>query len=103
VNGATNLPGHQPSFNPSATKGFTAVSEPENGEYCLTAPGLDPANTAPVVGSAYASGLARLTVAELWPRSGQSTPACAAGQYTVLVLDTTGTATPNADFTIAVP
>jgi hypothetical protein len=90
-------------LNQSATKGFTAVSEPENGEYCLTAPGLDPANTAPVVGSAYASGLAQLTVAEFWPRRDQSTPACAADQYTVLVLNTSGIAQPNADFTIVVP
>ena len=45
VNGSVSTP----TFDPARTKGFSAVSEPQHGVYCLTAPGLDPAKTAPIV------------------------------------------------------
>jgi hypothetical protein len=48
VFGTAGGPSFQPTFDQGTTKGFTTVSEPITGHYCLAAPGLDPATTAPV-------------------------------------------------------
>jgi hypothetical protein len=103
VNGATGAPGDLPTFNAAQTKGFTAVTEPDHGDYCLTAPGIDPTTTAAVVGSVYASAFAGFpTFAELDP----DVSPCNTGQFHVLtnqISAGTRSAAPNISFTIVVP
>jgi hypothetical protein len=100
VNGSVT----SPSFNTARTKGFSAVGEPAHGVYCLTAPGIDPATTAPAVTAVYMSAFAATpTNAKLESRSEN----CAAGQFEVLTEDINNEGheinTPNLDFTIVVP
>jgi hypothetical protein len=99
VNGSVS----SPSFAAARTRGFSAVSEPAAGEYCLTAPGIDPATTAPAVTPVYASGFATVpTDAKLEAAAAN----CAAGQFEVLTQDIQSGAevnSANLDFTIVVP
>ncbi|MBV9309713.1 MAG: hypothetical protein JOZ73_02720 [Solirubrobacterales bacterium] len=101
-----------PTFDSARTKGFSVVSEPQHGVYCLTAPGIDPANVAPAVTAVYNSGFAGTpTAAKLSPNLG-----CASGQFQVITEDINETysaggyvtsvseaSAPNLDFTIVVP
>jgi hypothetical protein len=107
VNGAIGTTGHEPSFNTAETKGFTSVTEPLQGDYCLTTPGIDPSTSAAVVGSVFNSGFAgELTEAELWPVTEPNPSICSAGQFRVIVLGLSSDAAntvPNVDFTIVVP
>lgn len=92
-----------PSFDAARTKGFSAVSEPSKGVYCLTAPGVDPATTAPVVTAVYNSGFAGIPTSAQLEALGE---ACAAGQFEVLTRAIEGGSDVNApwlDFTIVVP
>jgi hypothetical protein len=99
VNGSVT----QPSFDPARTKGFSSVSEPEPGIYCLAAPGIDPATTAPAITAVYNPGFAGIpTSAKLEVFA----EACAPGEFEVLTLYTTsGKEVPSANlsFTIVVP
>jgi hypothetical protein len=113
VSGAAGGPSFQPSFDQGTTKGFTTVSEPLTGHYCLAAPGLDPATTAPVLTPIFnpGSSLNAIEVAVVRP---SDSALCPSNQFHVVVervqLDTSGPtpfteAVPigNVSFTIAVP
>lgn len=92
-----------PSFATAKTKGFTAVSEPAHGVYCLTAPGIDPATTAPAVTAVYNSGFAGIPTSAKLEALGSD---CASGQFEVLTQDIQSGSevnSPNLDFTIVVP
>jgi hypothetical protein len=47
-----------PSFVAAQTKGFSAVTEPIQGIYCLTAPGIDPTATTAAVTAVFNPGFA---------------------------------------------
>ncbi|MGN6275920.1 MAG: hypothetical protein ACTHNP_08320 [Solirubrobacterales bacterium] len=99
VNGSVS----SPSFNAQRTRGFSAVSEPAKGVYCLTAPGIDPATTAPAVTAVYNSGFAGVPTSAKLEARGEG---CAAGQFEVLTQDIQSGSevdSPNLDFTIVVP
>ncbi|MGN6256469.1 MAG: collagen-like triple helix repeat-containing protein [Solirubrobacterales bacterium] len=92
-----------PSFDPNRTKGFSSVTEPEHGVYCLAAPGIDPATTAPAVTAIYNSGFAGIPTSAKLEALGES---CPAGQFEVLTRDIQSGSevnSPNLDFTIVVP
>lgn len=100
VNGSTGTP----SFDPRRTAGFSDVSEPSLGVYCLTAPGIDPATTAPAVTAVYMSGFATTpTNVKLEALGGD----CAPGQFEVMTTEINAYAkevnSPNLDFTIVAP
>ena len=106
VNGSVSTP----TFDAARTKGFSAVSEPQHGVYCLTAPGLDPAKTAPIVSVVYNAGFAGIPTSATFDPDGGAP--CAAGQFEVLTRSTAipamqtqpvETNTPNLPFTIAIP
>jgi len=100
-----------PTLAAAQTKGFTNVTEPAPGVYCLTAPGIDPTATAAVVGEVYNSGFAGTpTEVQLENDLGTGVTACPAGEFRVLtstLTDTAGTISasqaPNISFTIIVP
>ena len=99
VNGSVS----SPSFNGQRTKGFSAVSEPANGVYCLTAPGIDPTAAAPAVTAVYNSGFASIPTFAKLEALGEE---CAAGQFEVLtqvIQSGNEVNSPNLDFTIVVP
>jgi hypothetical protein len=113
VFGVAGGPSSQPSFDPGATKGFTAVTEPLTGHYCLTAPGLDPATTAPVATPVFNPG-ASLNAIMVAVAPGGLGSVCPNDEFHVVVervqLDNSGPspfveAVPigNVSFTIAVP
>jgi hypothetical protein len=113
VFGTGGGPGNQPSFDAAATKGFTTVNEPLAGHYCLTAPGLDPETTAPVMTPIFNAGSSLdAIVVKVVPASQSSL--CPSNEFHVVVervqLDSSGPtpfveAVPvgNVSFTIAVP
>jgi hypothetical protein len=99
VNGSVT----QASFDPARTKGFSSVSEPEPGIYCLAAPGVDPATTAPALTAVYNPGFAGIPTSVKLEVFAE---ACAPGEFEVLTLYTTsGKEVPSANlsFTIVVP
>ena len=104
VNGSVSGSSPGASFDATKTKGFTAVSEPSNGFYCLTAPNINPATTAPAVTVIFNSGFAGVPHwARLVP-AGVST--CQAGQFgveTTTLNSGSEVPSPNISFTIVVP
>jgi hypothetical protein len=91
-----------PSLDPARTKGFTEVGYgtggANDGEYCLTAPGISSDSTAAVVSVDYNVGYAGTPYyAYLYV----SHPDCAAGQFEVITIG--NTAVHNLDFEIVVP
>jgi hypothetical protein len=92
-----------PSFDVARTRGFSSVTEPKSGAYCLTAPGIDPATTAPAVTAVYNSGFASVPTSAKLEALGED---CGSGQFEVLTRDIQSgneVASPNLDFTIVVP
>jgi hypothetical protein len=113
VFGTAGGPSFQPSFDPAATKGFTTVSEPIAGHYCLAAPGIDPATTTPVMTPIFNSGQA-LNAIETAVVPADQSALCPSNEFHVIIervqLDDSGPtpfveAVPigNVSFTIAVP
>jgi hypothetical protein len=113
VFGTAGGPSFQPTFDQGTTKGFTTVSEPITGHYCLAAPGLDPATTAPVATPIFNPG-SSLNAIEMEVVRPSDSGLCPSNQFHVVTervqLDTSGP-TPFAEavpiggvsFTIAVP
>jgi hypothetical protein len=113
VFGTAGGPSFQPTFDQGTTKGFTTLSEPLTGHYCLAAPGLDPATTAPVLTPITNPGASLNAIEVAFIRPSDSA-LCPSDQFHVVVervqLDTSGPtpfveAVPigNVSFTIAVP
>jgi hypothetical protein len=90
-----------PSFKPGAVKGFTAVSNPSTGLYCLTPEaGIDAHTSAAVVSPLWESGYAGSP--EHAYRWEQTPNACPDGDFVVVTLGT-GSMTEALDFSIVVP
>jgi hypothetical protein len=103
-----------PSFVAAQTKGFSAVAEPFQGVYCLTAPGIDPTKTAAAVTAVTNPAFAGVpTYAKL--DSPNITGVCPSTQFEVrtvslhetvsggYVTSVSEVASPNLDLTIVVP
>jgi hypothetical protein len=93
----------EPSFDPNRTKGFTSVSEPAKGVYCLTAPGVDATMTVPAVTAVYNSGFAGQPTAAKFDGSNEF---CGFGQLEVRTTEIQAgleKAVPNLSFTVVVP
>jgi hypothetical protein len=95
------------TLDPATTKGFTAVSHPSTGVYCLTPPvGVSPASAPPVLTVEYGK-TALLDSYVQW----ESLQSCPQGTYQVVTLDSAtvaGNLQPSASsdtvsFTIIVP
>lgn len=92
-----------PSLDATRTKGFTAVSRPSTGVYCLTpAAGLAEAGTAPIVSPEWISSFGD----NLFAMSAEGSFDCTAGQFAVrtFTLNAGNLVLSNVvDFHIAVP
>jgi hypothetical protein len=88
-----------PTLDAALTKGFTAVTQPGIGVYCLTAPGISP-TIAPAIVSvewAYSSGNLLAAFQDLMSNG------CAGGQFAVRTYDFSGNLTNNVSFNIFIP
>jgi hypothetical protein len=96
--------GANPTLDASATKGFTSVAYGTGGqlggEFCLVAPGIDPAHSAPVVSAYYDSAFTDAEQATVY----SVTPAtkCPAADFQVFELSG-GEPLTGVDFDIVVP
>jgi len=89
------------TLDPNRTKGFTALSHPGTGQYCLTPPpGVDPAND-PAVASVEYTNTTNNNAFVLW-ESGPTV--CPAGSYTFVTFNTDGTTlNDSTSFSVIVP
>lgn len=93
----------EPSFDPTRTKGFTSVTEPSKGIYCLTAPGVDATTTVPAVTAVYNSGFGGQPTAAKFDGGNEF---CGFGQFEVRTTEIQAgqeKAAPNLSFTVVVP
>jgi hypothetical protein len=89
------------TLDPNRTKGFTALTNPGTGEYCLTPPpGVDPGHD-PAVASLEYTNTALNNAVVLWVTQGGP---CPAGSYLFVTFNPDGT-TPNSStsFSVIVP
>lgn len=90
-----------PTFKTGKVQGFTAVTNPSTGMYCLTpAAGIDPGTSSAVVSPLWNSGFAGSP--EHAYRWEESSTTCASGQFTVVTLGPSSM-TDAIDFSIVVP
>jgi hypothetical protein len=87
---------------PARSSGFTVVSRPTTGIYCLTvdpALGIDPASLAAVASPEFGNSTTHGSVEV----HGLATGSCASGQFAVRTFDSAGTATNALSFHLIVP
>lgn len=92
-----------PSFGPERTKGFTSVTEPAKGIYCLTAPGVDATTTIPAVTAIYNSAFAGQPTSAKFDAVNEF---CGFGQFEVRTDEIQSgkeVTAPNLSFTVVVP
>lgn len=91
-------PGASPAFNAARTRGFTGITSPSTGLYCLTpAVGITPA-TSPLVVSVDWSNSSGSDLWVYWRSSGIG---CPAGDFAVLTYQLGGDTTPDLSATVA--
>ena len=94
----------KPTFKEGKVHGFLAVTNPEEGVYCLVpAAGIDPASSAAAVSPLWNSGFAG--VPEFASRWEEPASPCGAGAFTVITASgaTPANQTDSIDFSIVVP
>ncbi len=81
-------------------KGFTSVRSPQPGIYCLSAPGIDPATSGPVMSGQYTTGPAYTATIV----SDAGLQQCGGGEFQVDTFwDSDGSANDQVSFWVAVP
>lgn len=80
-------------------KGFSSVRSPQPGIYCLTAPGVDPASSGPVMSGNYTNGQAYIATII----SDAGLQQCNSNEFQVDTLWDNGTANDVVSFWVAVP
>jgi hypothetical protein len=88
-----------PSFQTGKVQGFTAVTRPGTGVYCLTAPGIDSSTTVPVASVDFGMSSTANSFAEVR----QSAANCSAGQFEVDTFTPPNTPVSTVGFTLMVP
>ena len=87
-----------PALVAARTKGFTTVTRPGTGVYCVTAPGIDPATSAAVVSPEWGASAG----ADLGASVYANAPSCPAGAFQVMTINAGGLSNSTA-FYIVVP
>lgn len=87
---------------PSLTrnKGFSSVRSPQPGIYCLSAPGIDPSSSGPVMSGEFTEDVAYVQVVVI---SDAGLQQCNSNEFQVDTLADNGTATSIVGFWVAVP
>lgn len=92
-----------PAFVAARTKGFTSVTRPATGVYCLKvdpSTGIDPTTTAAVATVEYGNTAAGTDSVQV---RGANTSDCAADEFDVHTFDAAGTAANTVSFTLVSP